>query len=174
MQPLPSLRLESSRQSLRQQPRGERSAARSLSISEPLIEVKNHPLTRSGPYLLLIGLALSVATPCHARVEQRKGECFERLLTSATITKQLGSCTIYTGTLGHQRVLWGFVLANGSRIDGWQDSQTSRTMVNRTPGFLYIPYKATSIDRLRPQQYFCLGNIGIATLTCGRLQSGGI
>jgi hypothetical protein len=117
-------------------------------------------------YLLLIHV---IALPALARVDRRSGDCFERQITSPTITKDLGRCTIYIGTYGFHRALFGFHFPSGRRVDAWMDAKTGAVTVNTRRGYLYSPTKRNP-DQLLADQYFCLGYRGSNLLTCGRLQ----
>lgn len=108
------------------------------------------------------------ASPAAARIEQRAGECFERQRGSATISRRLGPCTIYVGTVGFERALYGFIRPGGHRIDGWNDARSSRVVVNGRAGFLYLPPGVASPDQLPKGQFFCLGYEGSDQMTCGR------
>ena len=119
---------------------------------------------------LSLGLLVVVltASPAAARVEQRAGECFKRRSGSAAITHRLGPCTIYVGTAGFKRALWGFLFPGGRRMDGWKDAGSSRVVVNGRAGFLYLAPGVPSPDRLPKGQFFCLGHEGSDQMTCGR------
>jgi len=119
--------------------------------------------------LLFLAICLSWSSPALARVDQRQGKCFERLITSPSVTNQLGKCTIYIGTYGFHRVLWGFHLANGKRLDAWQDSGKSIVTLNGKPGYLFSPI-GRNPDALKLGQYFCLGYKGHNLMTCGSLR----
>jgi len=119
---------------------------------------------------LSLGLLVVVLTarPAAARVEQRAGECFERSKGLPAITRRLGPCTIYVGTAGFKRALWGFLFPGGRRMDGWKDAGSSRVVVNGRAGFLYLAPGVPSPDRLPKGQFFCLGLEGKERMTCGR------
>lgn len=117
--------------------------------------------------LSLLALLLS-AEPAAARVDTREGVCFQRQRSSAAVVRQLGACTIYVGTVGFDRALWGFHLATGQKIDAWQQAHTSQVVVNGKPGFLYLPPGVRGPDRLEQGQTFCLGEQGKAVMTCGQ------
>jgi len=116
---------------------------------------------------LLLGLP---AGPAEARVDEQAGVCFQRRLEQAGVVKQLGPCRIYRGTVGFERALWGFILANGQRVWGWQNAGSKQVVVNDRPGFLQLPAGVGSPDRLQAGQAFCLGQQGSSRITCGRLQ----
>jgi hypothetical protein len=84
--------------------------------------------------------------------------------------KQLGPCRIYRGTVGFERALWGFILADGQRVGGWQSAGSEQVVVNDRPGLLQLPAGVGSPDRLQAGQAFCLGQQGSSLITCGRLQ----
>ena len=117
------------------------------------------------PVLLLILSGL----PVSATVSRLNGECFERLITSSKILRSLGKCTVYMGAYGYSRVLWGFETTQG-KVNAYADLGKD-PIVNGKPGYLYIPSRVSSPDRLKFGQSFCLGYRGKNLMTCGRLIS---
>jgi hypothetical protein len=117
--------------------------------------------------LIFVALNFAEVFPAAARVDQRSGMCFERLITGAKITRNLGKCTIYVGTVGFDRVLWGFQFPNGRKINAWSAVSNDSVMVNDMEGYYYSP-SGRSADTLRKGQYFCLGLKGDNRMTCGR------
>jgi hypothetical protein len=121
---------------------------------------------------MLTGLLLLLlpAGPAPARVDEQAGVCFQRRLGQPGFVKQLGPCRIYRGTLGFERALWGFILADRQRVAGWQNVGSEQVVVNERPGFLWLPGGLGSPDRLQAGQVFCLGQQGSSLITCGRLK----
>ena len=133
-----------------------------------MISSKPKPMLKLVPALPSLLLILS-ALPASATVSRLNGECFERLITSSKIIRSLGKCTIYMGAYGYSRVLWGFETTHG-KVNAYADLGMD-PIVNGKPGYLYIPSKVSSPDRLKYGQYFCLGYRGKNLMTCGRLIS---
>ena len=132
-----------------------------------LLATKSHLLV----YTMLFAALISAEIfPAAARVDQRSGICFERLITSARIARTLGKCTIYTGTVGFDRVLWGFFFPNGRRIYAWSGARNNRVMINDKEGYFYSP-SGRSADTLQKGQSFCLGLKGDNRMTCGRMET---
>lgn len=73
------------------------------------------------------------------------------------------------------KAIWGFIFPGKKHLDvfGEEEAWSNKTFVNGTPGYLYIPSKAPSPDRLPKGHYFCLGIKGDNRMTCG-LPRGGI
>ena len=118
--------------------------------------------------VVFLAVCLVCSSPALARVDQHQGKCFERLVTCPSVTKQLGKCMIYIGTYGFHRVLWGFHLPNGKRLDAWQDNGRSIITLNGKPGYMFSS-SGRNPDALRSGQYFCLGYKGVNLMVCGYL-----
>ena len=114
-----------------------------------------------------------ISLPAIARVDQRRGTCFQRSTVNPTVVRALGPCRVVVGTLGMQRAIWGFVLSNGVQINAWQDVGRPDVMVNGKQGFLLSP-SGRSPDRLLQGHYFCLGVRGMSQIICARPAGGTI
>lgn len=104
--------------------------------------------------------------PAAARVDQRSGMCFERLITNAKITRNLGRCRIHIGTIGIDLALWGFLFPNGRKIYAWSSDGNDRVIVNEKEGYFYSP-SGRRADALQKGQYFCLGLKDVNRMPCG-------